>query len=60
MKIQYLSQNSIELNLKDNKTMILIFRKMKSTIPEISIIVCCYNHEKWIERCLRSIFTRKY
>ena len=32
---------------------------MKSTIPEISIIVCCYNHEKWIERCLRSILHQK-
>ena len=38
MKIQYLSQNSIELNLKDNKT-IYQFLEMKSTIPEISIIV---------------------
>jgi len=33
---------------------------MKTTIPEISIIVCCYNHEKWIERCLRSILHQKY
>ncbi len=32
---------------------------MKSTIPEISIIVCCYNHEKWVERCLRSILHQK-
>jgi len=32
---------------------------MKSWIPEISIIVCCYNHEKWIERCLRSILHQK-
>ena len=24
-------------------------------MPEISIIVCSYNHGKWIERCLRSI-----
>ncbi len=23
--------------------------------PEISIIVCTYNHAKWIERCLRSL-----
>ena len=33
---------------------------MKIRIPEISIIVCCYNHEKWIERCLRSILHQKY
>tara|TARA_B100000787_G_scaffold151012_1_gene123871 strand:+ start:1006 stop:1662 length:657 start_codon:yes stop_codon:yes gene_type:complete len=32
---------------------------MKTTIPEISIIICCYNHEKWIERCLRSILHQK-
>ena len=31
----------------------------KITIPEISIIICCYNHEKWIERCLRSILHQK-
>ncbi|OUR98832.1 alpha-mannosidase [Halobacteriovorax marinus] len=24
-------------------------------IPDISVIVCSYNHAKWIERCLRSI-----
>jgi len=24
-------------------------------LPEISIIVCCYNHDKWIERCIRSL-----
>ena len=33
---------------------------MKISIPEISIIVCCYNHQKWIERCLRSILHQKY
>ena len=32
---------------------------MKKTISEISIIICCYNHEKWIERCLRSILHQK-
>lgn len=24
-------------------------------LPEISVIICAYNHEKWIERCIRSI-----
>lgn len=24
-------------------------------IPDISVIVCSYNHAKWIERCIRSI-----
>ncbi|RHX78291.1 glycosyltransferase family 2 protein [Leptospira yasudae] len=25
------------------------------SLPEISVIVCSYNHAKWIERCIRSI-----
>jgi len=24
-------------------------------LPEISVIVCCHNHDKWIERCIRSL-----
>jgi glycosyltransferase involved in cell wall biosynthesis len=24
-------------------------------LPEISVIVCCHNHDKWIERCVRSL-----
>lgn len=24
-------------------------------LPEISVIVCCFNHAKWIERCIRSL-----
>ena len=24
-------------------------------LADVSIIVCAYNHEKWIERCLRSL-----
>jgi len=24
-------------------------------LPEVTVITCNYNHEKWIERCLRSI-----
>lgn len=27
---------------------------MKS-LPDISVIVCCYNQDKWLERCIRSI-----
>ena len=26
---------------------------------DISIIICSYKHDKWIERCLRSIFNQK-
>jgi|TARA_B100001057_G_C22714539_1_gene897203 glycosyltransferase involved in cell wall biosynthesis len=29
-------------------------------VPDISVIVCCYNHEKWIERCLRSLLLQEY
>jgi glycosyltransferase involved in cell wall biosynthesis len=26
-----------------------------AALPEISVIVCCHNHDKWIERCVRSL-----
>lgn len=29
--------------------------KKKIILPDISVIVCAYNHDKWIERCVRSI-----
>tara|TARA_B100001121_G_scaffold310437_1_gene341469 strand:+ start:7586 stop:8260 length:675 start_codon:yes stop_codon:yes gene_type:complete len=29
--------------------------KKKIILPDISVIVCVYNHDKWIERCIRSI-----
>lgn len=25
------------------------------TLPDISVIVSCHNHDKWIERCIRSL-----
>ena len=28
-------------------------------MKEISVIVCSFNHEKWIERCLRSLINQK-
>ncbi len=28
-------------------------------LPEISIIICCFNHQRWIERCIRSIYLQK-
>ena len=28
-------------------------------MKEISIIVCTFNHEKWIERCIRSLLNQK-
>lgn len=28
---------------------------MSEHLPDISVIVCAYNHGKWIERCIRSL-----
>ncbi len=28
---------------------------MTSMLPDISVIVACYNHGRWIERCIRSL-----
>lgn len=28
--------------------------------PKVSVVVTCYNHEKYIEECLRSIFEQSY
>ena len=27
--------------------------------PSISVIICAYNHEKWIEKCLQSLIKQK-
>ncbi len=27
----------------------------KNFLPDISVIICTYNHDKWIERCIRSL-----
>ena len=29
-------------------------------IPDISVIICCYNHDKWIERAIRSVLNQSY
>lgn len=34
-------------------------KKIKKS-PDISVIVCSYNHGKWIERCLRSLLHQKF
>ena len=39
----------MKLNFKNK------FENIRKTIPEISVIVCSFNHQKWIERCLRSL-----
>lgn len=32
---------------------------MKNILPEISIIICNFNHAKWLERCLRSVINQE-
>jgi glycosyltransferase involved in cell wall biosynthesis len=34
--------------------------KKKDNLPDISIIVCSYNHVAWIERCIRSLLNQNY
>ena len=34
-------------------------KKIKKS-PDISVIDCTYNHGKWIERCLRSLYHQEY
>ena len=34
--------------------------KNKLRSPDVSVIVCTYNHAKWIERCLRSLLNQDF
>ena len=34
--------------------------KNKQESPDVSVIVCTYNHGKWIERCLRSLVNQDF
>ena len=34
--------------------------KKKFFSPDVSVIVCTYNHGKWIERCLRSLVNQDF
>ena len=34
-------------------------KKIKKN-PDISVIICSYNHGKWIERCLRSLLHQEF
>ena len=38
----------------------MIIKKNSSYCPDISIIVCSYNHAKWVERCLRSLLHQDF
>jgi glycosyltransferase involved in cell wall biosynthesis len=35
-------------------------KKVSTLCPDISIIVCSYNHAKWVERCLRSLLHQDF
>ena len=34
--------------------------KKKQQSPDVSIIVCSFNHGKWVERCLRSLVNQDF
>jgi len=34
--------------------------KTKAISPDVSVIVCAFNHGKWIERCLRSLINQDF
>jgi len=34
--------------------------KNKQESPDVSVVVCTYNHGKWIERCLRSLLNQDF
>ena len=38
----------------------MIIEKNNRSCPDISIIVCSYNHAKWVERCLRSLLHQDF
>ena len=33
---------------------------MEINNPQVSVIITCYNHEKYIEQCIRSVFNQSY
>lgn len=34
--------------------------KKNNQLPDITVIVCTYNHGAWIERCIRSLLNQKF
>ena len=35
-------------------------KKKNNQMPDISVIVCTYNHGAWIERCIRSLLNQNF
>ena len=34
--------------------------KKNNQLPDITVVVCTYNHGAWIERCIRSLLNQKF
>ena len=34
--------------------------KKNNQLPDITVVICTYNHEAWIERCIRSLLNQKF
>jgi len=34
--------------------------KKSNLLPDITVVVCAYNHGAWIERCIRSLLNQKF
>ena len=37
-----------------------MLKKKINKLPDISVLVCTYNHATWIERCIRSLLNQNY
>ena len=59
-KDYYFSQSLKPSSISNFQVLIdILLNKMDGKINNlISVVVTCYNHEKYIEQCLRSVFNR--
>ena len=61
-KDYYFSQSLKLTNISNFQVLIdILLNKMDGKMNNlISVVVTCYNHEKYIEQCLRSVFNQTY
>ena len=61
-KDYYFSQSLKLSNISNFQVLIdVLLNKMDGKMNNlISVVVTCYNHEKYIEQCLRSVFNQTY
>ena len=61
-KDYYFSQSLKLSNISNFQVLIdILLNKMDGKMNNlISVVVTCYNHEKYIEQCLRSVFNQTY